>query len=292
MGTGIAEAAITSGIRAVLVKATPGPVDKARERIAGSLRKRVERGKMDEAACAQALSLLTVTDDRDALADCPIIVESIVEELDAKRELFADLVQRVSATAVLASNTSTLRLRDLASPDTEHRLVGMHFFSPVPAMSLVEIARLPQSDDEMVATCKATVEAMGKTVVPVIDSAGFVVNRLLVPYLVGSISAYAHGLAGAKDIDTAMQLGCNHPIGPLALCDLIGLDVVLHMSKLLYREFGDDRFRPPALLRRMVQDGHLGRKSKLGFFDYSVKPPVANREIEALISGRELSHAA
>jgi len=130
--------------------------------------------------------------------------------------------------------------------------------------------------------------------VPVIDSAGFVVNRLLVPYLVGAIAAYEQGLAGPVEIDTAMRLGCNHPIGPLGLCDLIGLDVVLAMSKLLYREFSDDRFRPPSLLRRMVHDGQLGRKTGLGFYDYSASPPVPNRALLALFQGalEDLGHAA
>jgi len=195
---------------------------------------------------------------------------------------------------VLATNTSTLRLRDLAAPPYEDRLVGMHFFSPVPAMSLVELAHLPGTRPEVVRACRGVIEQMGKTAVPVIDSAGFVVNRLLVPYLVGAIAAYAQGLAGAVEIDTAMKLGCNHPIGPLALCDLIGLDVVLAMSKLLYREFADDRFRPPPILRRMVHDGQLGRKTGLGFYDYSAAPPVPNKVLAALVSGEleDVGHAA
>src|SRR5690606_17582986 len=169
-----------------------------------------------------------------------------------------------------------------------------HFFSPVPAMSLVELAHLPDTRAEVLGTCRGVIERMGKTAVPVVDSAGFVVNRLLVPYLVGAVSAYAQGLAAAADIDTAMKLGCNHPIGPLALCDLIGLDIVLAMSKLLYREFGDDRFRPPSLLRRMVHDGHLGRKTGLGFYDYSQSPPGPNEAVAALIhhGEREFPSAA
>jgi 3-hydroxybutyryl-CoA dehydrogenase len=145
-----------------------------------------------------------------------------------------------------------------------------------------------------VQACLAVIAQMGKTAVPVVDSAGFVVNRLLVPYLVGAIAAYAQGLAGAVEIDTAMKLGCNHPIGPLALSDLIGLDVVLAMAKLLYREFADDRFRPPPILRRMVHDGHLGRKTGLGFYDYSAAPPVPNRALTALVMGEleDLGHAA
>jgi 3-hydroxybutyryl-CoA dehydrogenase len=197
---------------------------------------------------------------------------------------------------VLASNTSTLRLRDLAAPSYHDRLVGMHFFSPVAVMNLVELAHLPDTRPEVTRACVDVIERLGKTAVPVVDSAGFVVNRLLVPYLIGAVAAYEQGLAGPLESDTAMKLGCNHPIGPLALCDLIGLDIVLAMSKLLYREFSDDRFRPPSLLRRMVHHGQLGRKSGLGFYDYAASPPTPNRALLALIHGEledaGLGHAA
>jgi 3-hydroxybutyryl-CoA dehydrogenase len=285
MGTGIAEVATVAGLQTVLVKATDGDPAGSRDRLARSLGRRVDRGKMTAEARDQALGRLTVTTDRDALSGTELVIESIIEDLDAKRALFADLASRLHPATILASNTSTLRLRDLVGGGYDDRLVGMHFFSPVPAMGLVELAHLPGTRQEVTASCHALVERLGKTPVPVIDSAGFVVNRLLVPYLIGAVAAYAQGLAGASDIDTAMKLGCNHPIGPLALCDLIGLDVVLAMSKLLYREFGDDRFRPPPLLRRMVHDGQLGRKTRLGFFDYTVDPPAANQALLALIHG-------
>ncbi len=186
---------------------------------------------------------------------------------------------------MLASNTSTLRLRDLIGPGYEDRLVGLHFFSPVPAMNLVEVAHLTGTRPEVADACRRLVERLGKTAVPVVDSAGFVVNRLLVPYLIGAIAAFGQGLAGQTEIDTAMKLGCGHPMGPLALCDLIGLDVVFAMSKLLHKEFGDHRYQPPPLLRRMVQDGQLGRKTRLGFYDYGENPPVPNRSLWELVSG-------
>ena len=294
MGTGIAEVAVAAGFPTVLVKVTEGDPAAASARIARALGRRVDKGSLSAEARDQALGRLTVTSDRDALAGADLVVESIIEDLGEKRSLLRDLVQRTGARAVLATNTSTLRLRDLAAPSYHDRLVGMHFFSPVPAMSLVELAHLPDTRPEVTRACHGVIERLGKTAVPVIDSAGFVVNRLLVPYLVGAIAAYEQGLAGPVEIDTAMKLGCNHPIGPLGLCDLIGLDVVLAMSKLLYREFSDDRFRPPSLLRRMVHDGQLGRKTGLGFYDYSASPPVPNRALLTLVQGglEDLGHAA
>jgi 3-hydroxybutyryl-CoA dehydrogenase len=253
--------------------------------VAGALERRVARGTLDAAGRERALSILTVTGDRDALSAADLVVESIVEDIGEKRSLLHDLDRRTAERTILATNTSTLRLKDLSAPAYQDRLVGMHFFSPVAAMALVEVSCMPETRPEVAGACRQLVERLGKTPIAVVDSAGFVVNRLLVPYLVGAVAAYAQGLAGAVEIDTAMKLGCNHPVGPLALCDLIGLDVVLAMARLLYREFGDDRFRPPPLLRRLVHDGHLGRKAGLGFYDYSVNPAVPNRTVVALVAG-------
>ena len=283
MGAGIAEVAVASGVPTTLVKATSGDASSAFDKVARALARRVDKKSMTAEARDQALALLRVSGDRDALIGADLVVESIVEDLGEKRALFHDLGQRLGDRPVLASNTSTLRLRDLAGPAYGDRLVGMHFFSPVPAMSLVELSTLPDTQGDVAGACRALLERMGKTAVPVVDSAGFVVNRLLVPYLIGAIAAYEQRLASAADIDTAMKLGCNHPVGPLALCDLIGLDIVLAMSKLLYREFGSDRFRPPSILRRMVHDGMLGRKAKRGFYDYSASPATENRALLALI---------
>jgi 3-hydroxybutyryl-CoA dehydrogenase len=292
MGTGIAEVSALAGIPTVLVRGTGADPEAARARVARSLDRRVSRGQVARDAADLALGRLSVTADRDALASVDLVIESIIEDLDEKRALFRDLARRTRG-GVLASNTSTLRLRDLAAPDYQHRLVGMHFFSPVPAMNLVEVAHLPGTRPEVEAACLRLVQRLGKTPVPVLDSAGFVVNRLLVPYLIGAIAAFAQGLAGAVEIDTAMKLGCGHPMGPLALCDLIGLDVVFAMSKLLHKEFGDQRYQPPPLVRRMVQSGQLGRKAGLGFYDYSGESPVPNRELWLLVSGpgQEACHA-
>ncbi len=283
MGTGIAEVAALAGLPTVLVRCTGGDPEQARTRVARSIERRVDRGQVAREDADAALGRLTVTADRDQLRSADLVIESIIEDLDVKRALFRDLATR--AGGVLASNTSTLCLRDLVGPGYDDRLVGLHFFSPVPAMNLVEVAHLPGTRPEVAAACRRLVERLGKTPVPVIDSAGFVVNRLLVPYLIGAIAAFGQGLAGQVEIDTAMKLGCGHPMGPLALCDLIGLDVVFAMSKLLHKEFGDQRYQPPPLLRRMVQDGQLGRKTKLGFYDYGAGTPVPNRSLWELVSG-------
>jgi 3-hydroxybutyryl-CoA dehydrogenase len=276
MGTGIAEATTLAGFPTVLVKATPGDATALARRIQASFDTRVAKGKLDAAAAAAALALLTVTTDKGALAGCDLVVEAIVEDLAAKRALFAELSAILPPHAILASNTSTLKISDLAAGVREGRTIGLHFFSPVPMMSLVEIAHTTATDLDVLPAAEALVTALGKTPVPVLDSTGFIVNRLLVPMLLNAIHAYEHGLASAEQIDTAMKLGCGHPMGPLALADLIGLDVVYAMAKLLYKDFGDACYKAPALLRRLVQEGQLGKKSGRGLYDYSVKPPRAN----------------
>lgn len=276
MGTGIAEVCALAGLRTILIRATGGDPAAAVARVKKSLDARVSKGKLDAALADAALAQLSATTEIAAAADCDLVIESIVEDLATKRALFASLAPHLQPDAILASNTSTLKISDLAEGAHDQRTIGLHFFSPVPAMSLVEVAHMPTTDADALAAAEAFVGKLGKTAVPVLDSTGFIVNRLLVPMLTGAIAAYEQGLAPAEHVDTAMRLGCGHPLGPLALADLIGLDVVYAMSKLLYKEFGDDRFRPPALLRRLVQNGHLGKKTGLGLYDYSAKPPRAN----------------
>ncbi len=286
MGTGIAEVAAGAGYRTIVVKATPGSPDGARAKVETSLARSVEKGKLSPEARDVTLGRMVWTTDRGALADADVIIESIIEDLGSKRRLFADLHGLTRPEAIFASNTSTLRITDIArDAGRPERTVGMHFFSPVPAMKLVELAHLEATHADVLKTSMDFVTSLGKTAVPVLDSTGFVVNRLLVPYLIGAIDAYEQGLAQPEQIDTAMRLGCGHPVGPLALSDLIGLDIVYAMAKLLHADFHDPRYRPPALLRRLVQDGHLGKKSKLGFYDYSVDPPRANEEIWQLVRG-------
>ena len=282
MGTGIAEVCALAGFDTVLVKATPGAPTAGLDRIKASLDGRVAKGKLAADAAAAALPRIQATADRSALDRCDLIIESIVEDLGQKRALFAELAPRLAPHAVLASNTSTLRVTELAQGIREPRTIGLHFFSPVPMMSLVELAHLTATDADVVPAAQRFVDKLGKTAVPVLDSTGFVVNRLLVPMLLNAIHAYEHGLASAEQIDTAMKLGCGHPMGPLALSDLIGLDVVYAMAKLLYKDFGDACYKAPALLRRLVQEGALGKKSGRGLYDYSVKPPRANPAIAPL----------
>ena len=286
MGTGIAEVAAASGFPTVVVKATPGSPDGARAKVDRSLGKQVEKGKLSAEKRDEILGRITWTNDRGALAGSGVVIESIVEELGAKQALFRDLDRVVGDETIFASNTSTLRISEIARgtarPD---RTIGLHFFSPVPAMKLVELAHTTDTQASVVTAASSLIARLGKTAVPVLDSTGFVVNRLLVPYLIGAVVAYEQGLARPDEIDTAMRLGCGHPVGPLALCDLIGLDVVYAMAKLLHSDFNDARYSPPVLLRRLVQDGQLGKKTKLGFYDYATEPARANEAIWNLIRG-------
>ncbi len=279
MGQGIAEVAAKSGFDTTLIKASGHGADSTRAKIEKSLNKAVERGKLSGDEAAATLTRLCVTGERGALAGADIVVESIVEDLDIKKALFADLLDKVPAHCIFASNTSTLRIRDLAAVGAEERTIGLHFFSPVPAMSLVELAYLESTREEIKESATLFVESLDKTPIPVLDATGFIVNRLLVPYLLGAIAAYEQGLASPSHVDSAMELGCRHPVGPLMLCDLIGLDIVYSMSKLLFREFEHARFEPPALLARMVEESWLGKKSGKGFYDYSQRPAVAHEAL-------------
>jgi 3-hydroxybutyryl-CoA dehydrogenase len=284
MGTGIAEVAALAGIPTTLVKATPGDPASALGRVKASLDGRVAKGKLDAGAAAAALGTLTATSDKRAVAGCDLVIEAIVEDLGEKRALFTELSSYLRPTAILATNTTTLKVGDLAVGIREGRTIGLHFFSPVPMMGLVEIAHTADTEADVLPAAEDFTRLLGKTPVPVLDSTGFIVNRLLVPLLLNAINAYGQGLAPAESIDTAMKLGCSHPLGPLALADLIGLDIVYAMAKLLYREFGDDCYRPPALLRRLVQEGQLGKKTGRGLYDYSTKPPRANPEVAELVA--------
>ncbi len=280
MGRGIAEVAALSGFDVILAKATPGAVDGARRSIASSMDRQLKRGKLTAEEMDAALSRLTLTNDLDALTPCRIVIESIVEELQPKRALFGELERRVSPAAVLASNTSSLPLSAIAEPlRAPNRFLGLHFFSPVPAMKLVEVATTLKTYPSAVEEAQKLVTAMGKTPVMVGETSGYIVNRLLVPYLLDGIRALEARIAPADGIDTAMRLGCGHPMGPLALADAIGLDVVYAMAKTMHRELNDRRYSPPALLRRLILNGHLGKKTKLGIYDYSSDPIRENSDL-------------
>jgi 3-hydroxybutyryl-CoA dehydrogenase len=281
MGAGIAEVAALAGYDVIAIKATAGDVAPVRAKIEKSMARAVESKKLSPEARDAALARLTISCDLADAAGSDLIVESAVESAVAKKRLFAELEPLVAPNALIVTNTSSLNLEELATSLAHpERFLGMHFFSPVPAMKLVELAAIACTTEQAMAAASAFVVALGKTPVRLAASPGYVVNRLLVPYLLHAIESLESGLATPQDIDAAMKLGCGHPMGPLALCDLIGLDVVLAMAKTLSAELSDARYRPPTLLRRLVLEGQLGRKSKLGFYDYSAKEPVPNASID------------
>jgi 3-hydroxybutyryl-CoA dehydrogenase len=276
MGLGIAQAAARAGFDTIMTKATPGPLDAQRSKVEKQLQKDVERGKLTAADHGALLERLRWTTHLHDLANVDLVVESIVEELPVKQDHFGRLDEIVKSEAIFATNTSTLTVTELAAatgrPD---RFVGLHFFNPVHAMKLVEVAPGLKTSPETVETCVAFAKKLGKAPVVVADSTGYIVNRLLVPYMVDAIACLERGLGAIADIDAAMQNGANHPMGPLALADFIGLDIVFHMASLLQHEYKEARFAPPPLLRRMVLAGFLGRKTGSGFYDYRQTPPAA-----------------
>jgi 3-hydroxybutyryl-CoA dehydrogenase len=234
-----------------------------------SLDKQVERGKLDEGERDQVLSRVTATHDLHALAECDLVLESVVEDLDVKKELFRGLDLAVKDEAILATNTSTLPVVELAMvTERPERVCGIHFFNPAPAMSLVEVVRPLTASDDTISQARGFAEACGKGPVEVKDRAGFIVNALLFPYLNNAVRMLETGTATRDDIDAAMKGGCNFPMGPLALLDLVGLDTSLAILDALYAEFRDPNYSAVPTLRRMVTAGHLGRKSKVGFYDY------------------------
>jgi len=277
MGLGIAQAAARAGLVSVMTKATPGGLDAQRGKVEKQLEKDVERGKLTAADHGALLDRLRWSTKLEDLASADIVIESIVEELPVKREHFARLDAIVQERGIFATNTSTLTVAEMASatkrPD---RFIGLHFFNPVHAMKLVEVAPALRTSQETVETCVAFAKQLGKVPVLVPDSTGYIVNRLLVPYMVDAITCLERGVGSIGDIDTAMMNGANHPMGPLALADFIGLDIVFHMASLLQTEYKEARFAPPPLLRRMVLSGFLGRKSGSGFYDYRKTPPAPN----------------
>jgi len=280
MGLGIAQATARAGFKTILAKATPGSVDGPRGKVESQLKKDVEKGKLSAADQAAMLARLTWTTHLHDLAAADLLIESIVEELPVKRDHFARLDDIVKDDAIFATNTSTLTVAEIAAATKRaDRFIGLHFFNPVHAMKLVEVAPGLRTAPAVVETCVAFAKQLGKEPVVVTDSTGYIVNRLLVPYMVDAIVCLEQGLGAIGDIDAAMMNGANHPMGPLALADFIGLDIVFHMASLLHDEYRQPRFAPPPLLRRMVLAGFLGRKSGSGFYKYDSRPPAPNDEL-------------
>ncbi len=270
MGSGIAEVAAKAGSTVVLRSRKQESADAMVAALGASLAKQLSRGKLDEAEAEAVNGRVSATADLEALADCDMVIESVVEDLDVKKQLFVELDRIVKPGAILATNTSTLPVVEMAVETARpERVVGVHFFNPAAAMSLVEIVRTLLSSDETVAEAVAFAEACGKGPVVVEDRAGFIVNALLFPYLNNAVRMLENRTASRDDIDAAMKGGCGFPMGPLALLDLVGLDTSVAILDALYVEFRDPNYAAVPLLRRMVAAGQLGRKSGLGFYDYA-----------------------
>lgn len=268
MGQGIAQVVAASGFTVRLFDVADEQLTRAQANIDKGLGKLVAKEKMSEPAKQEALARLSTTTDLEALSDCGIIIEAAPEQPALKEKLFRDL-SHLSSDAILASNTSSLSLTRLAAVcERPERVVGMHFFNPVPVLKLVEVIRAEQTSDTTVERIEALAKALGKTAVPIGDSPGFAVNRLLVPMINEAAFIVQEGTATPEAIDEAMKLGAAHPMGPLALADLIGLDVCLAIMNVLQEGFGDPKYRPCPLLKRMVDAGYLGRKSGRGFHIY------------------------
>ena len=270
MGSGIAEVASTNRHEVVLRSRRPEAAEAMRAALTRSLDRQVDKGRRSREDADAALARVSVTTELADLAGCDLVVESIVEDLELKKQLFAELDALLADGAILATNTSTLPVVELAMvTGRPERVCGVHFFNPAPAMALVEIVRPLTASDETIAEVTAFAEACGKTAVEVADRAGFIVNALLFPYLNNAVRMLENGVASRDDIDSAMKGGCNFPMGPLALLDLVGLDTSTAILDALYDEFRDPNYAPVPRLRRMVSAGHLGRKSGRGFYDYS-----------------------
>ena len=270
MGSGIVEVAARAGASVTFVEGSPDLVDAGRAAIERSVRKAVERGKLAASESEALLGRVDGAVDLEALADVDLVIEAATERLDAKLQIFARLGEVTRDEVVLASNTSSIPIAELAvASGRPAQVVGMHFFNPPPVMQLLELTPSIATSDATMAFVRAYgTDVLGKTCVQARDEAGFIVNRLLIPYLYDAIRLYERGFASREDIDAAIHLGLAHPMGPLALTDLVGLDTTLSIGEVLFEEFRDARFAPPSLLRRLVAAGHLGRKSGRGFYAY------------------------
>jgi 3-hydroxybutyryl-CoA dehydrogenase len=269
MGSGIAEVAAKAGSEVVLRSRSQNTADAMVAGLEKSLAKQVERGKLEDGERAAILGRVSAITDLGGLTDTDLVIESIVEDLPTKKHLFTELDRIVKEGSILATNTSTLPVVEMAMETGRPELVcGIHFFNPAPMMPLVEIVRAITTSDQTMAAARTFAEECGKSPVEVRDQAGFIVNALLFPYLNNAVKLYDAGVATKEDIDAAMQGGCNFPMGPLALLDLVGLDTSLSILEALYAEFKDPNYAPAPLLRRMVSAERLGRKSGTGFFDY------------------------
>ncbi len=275
MGSGIAEVAAKAGFDVVVREIDDASADRGRGRIEASMDRAVEKEKLSAEERDAALERIAFTTKVEALADRDLVIEAIVENLDAKNELFGALDELCSDRAIFASNTSSLTITDMAAAtDRPDRVIGLHFFNPVPVMRLVEVVRTIATSDETFEAVVDFARAVGREPIAAKDNSGFVVNLLLVPYMLDAVRQLERGVASIEDIDTGMVLGCGHPMGPFTLADFVGNDTILRIAEIMFDEYREQRYAPPPLLRRMVSMGRHGRKAGRGFYDYSGDEPV------------------
>ncbi len=275
MGSGIAQVAVQAGYETTVVEVEQKFLDKGISGIDKSLGKFVEKGKLSAADKESCLSRIKGSTSLQDLAQCDIVVEAITENPQIKKETYTAIDSIVKKDAIFASNTSSLTITELSMATARPKqFVGLHFFNPVPLMKLVEVVRTILTSDQTFHTAYEFAKSLGKEPVMCRDNSGFIVNRLLVPYLLDAIRAYEEGVGSIGDIDKAMQLGCGHPMGPFTLLDLVGLDTTYYITQVMFEEYREKRFASPALLRKMVLAGRFGRKSGAGFYDYSGEKPV------------------
>ncbi len=275
MGSGIAQVAALNGFKTVVREVDDASTKRARASIEKSLGKAIEKGKLTEQARAETMGRLTFTTSVAELATADIVVEAIVEDLDLKNAIWKELNTLCPAHTIFASNTSSLTIAAMAAVSGRgDRMVGLHFFNPVPVMKLVEVVKTVTTSDETFTRAFEFAKKLGKEPIAAKDNSGFVVNLLLVPYLLDAINALEHGVASVEDIDKGMMLGTGYPMGPFTLLDFVGLDTTYKIAEIMFDEYREKRYAPPPLLKRMVLAGYYGKKSKRGFYDYSVEPPV------------------